>query len=201
MGHGRREQADSSHERRHHYGTDTGVHPQFYRRVQRMALVAHMLQVMLEDRDQQHAVLDTDAEQRDETDTGRNTEVGTREMQGGYSADDGERHIQEHQTRVLQVAEHHKKKDEDPQQADGNDFFQPFRSALLVLEIALPHHGIPFLQGDHLIYLALRFGDGAAHIASAYREFQRGIALIVVAEDEAGTRLELQGGYFLYGHL
>ena len=82
----------------------------------------------------------------------------------------------------------------------GTTSLQTFGGALLVLEVALPHHGIAFFEGDDGVDLLLGFGDGAAHVAAADGEFQSGIPFVVVAEDKAGARLHRDGGDLLDGH-
>src|ERR1700748_3372201 len=201
MGDGSREKTDGRHQRRHHDGPDPGIDAQFDRGVQGMALVAHMLQVVFKNGDQQYAVLDTDAEQRDEADTGGNTEIGAGKVQRYHAADDGEGHVEEDQPRILEVAEHHEKQDEDQQQRDGHDFFQAFGGALLVFEITLPFHRIASFQPDDLAHFFLRLGDGTAHVTAADGELQGGIALVVIAEDQAGTGLQLDRGDFLDRYL
>src|SRR5580658_2381294 len=134
------EQADGGHKGCHQHRADELVDPQFDRRIERAFAVADMIQVTFEGGNEQNAFQDTDAEQCNETYTGRDAEVSPRDQQGEDAANHGKGDVEEDQPSVFEVAKHDEEQKEDQQEADGDDFLQAFGGALLVLEVALPDH-------------------------------------------------------------
>src|ERR1700678_1297608 len=156
---------------------------------------------MFEGRDQQYPGEDTDAEQRDKADARGDAEIGAGDEQRHDSADNGRRYIEEDQSCVFEVAKHHEEQQKDEQQTNGHDFLQPFGGPLLVLEVSLPNHAVPFFQMYDLIDLLLCFGDGAAHVSAPDRELDGGVTPVLIPEDQAGARFRGDGGDLVHRHL
>jgi len=67
-----------------------------------------LFEVLLEYGNEKYPVLDTDTEEGDEAYSCRNAEIGSREMEGGNTPNDGKGHVQEYQPCIFEIAEHNK---------------------------------------------------------------------------------------------
>src|SRR6185312_9805841 len=97
------------------------MHATFYRGEQGI-FPMQFLQVLFESRDEQNPFQDTDPEEGNETDAGRNTEVRSGYQESQNSTNHGKGNIQKYQSCILQVAEHDEQEQKNKQQTDRHHF-------------------------------------------------------------------------------
>ena len=149
-------------------------------------------------RDQDHEILDGYAEERQETDAGRDAQVLAGEIQRNDPADSGVRHIEQYESCVLNATEGEAQEHEDGDQRERNDHGQLLLRDLHLVELAVPADGIAAVEMHLGVHEFLRLGDGASQVAPAYTEFDGDVAPSGFAVDEERPICELDVGNQAY---
>ena len=144
--------------------------------------------------DDQDAAHHRNAEQRDESDRGRDAEIQPGDIKPQDAAADRERQSEQRQQavaeRIEQPVEQHHDEDERNRQNDG----KPLLGLLQPFELAGPIDAIAGRQFHVAADALLRFLDGAGEVAAAYAEFDRHETLVALAENVGGAGIERDDG-------
>src|SRR5579863_5119350 len=174
VGHGGGQQSEGGDEHGHHDGTKAEHGALDGRVFDRKAADAKLVDVFEHD----DAGLHGHAEQRQESDTGGDAEVGAGEQEGDQAADGRDRDIRHDQGRPFHRLEHGVEDDEDDQNGDGQHDQQARVGPLLAGVFALPFEVISGGQLHLLADFGDGFFDGAAQVAAADAVFDGDVALV-----------------------
>src|SRR5580704_9450396 len=144
--------------------------------------------------DDQDAAHDRHAEQRDESDGGRNAQIQSENRQPQDTAADREWKPEQRQQAVTERIEKSIEQHQDEDEGDGENDRKSFFSLLQPFELAGP---IDAITGWHFHVGAnalLGFLHRAREVATTYAEFDRYKALVALAKNVGGTGVERDGG-------
>ena len=116
--------------------------------------------------DQEHTVAGRDAEQRDESDDGRNAQDSVGEEYGEHASDERQRQIQQHDERLRDVLELAVQKHKDDEYTEYAHESYGLGCPFLALELSTVFNMVTFREFDVLGYLLSDGSDGLGEFST-----------------------------------